>query len=427
MALTDRTIRNAKPRSSVYRIRDGNPITKGFGLAVAPAGSKTFFLSYTSPATGRRTQIKLGRYPDTSLKDAREKAKALRGQLENGADPQEAVVAERRRREELAARPTVSALFDAYITDLEMDGKRSAREVRRIFEKHIRGAIGGAIAADVTSDDILDIVAPIVQRGSPVHADNVRAYLRAAFEFGVHLPSSARWRGRAPRFGIDHNPVANTKRAVRRKPVGTRTLSFEEVRTVWTCQTAISLPSHLALKLLITTGQRVEEVLQAPWTEFDLGERLWTIPAERRKTRHQSSEPHIVPLVDLHLGLLEEIRKATDHPKWLFPHKDREQPRKADALYQAVHRYCRASGTEPFAPRDCRRTFKTLAGSIGIDLEMRNRLQGHAMTDVGSIHYDRWSYLPEKRSAMAAWCDWLKRKTRNFDQQVAATASGKAK
>jgi integrase len=131
------------------------------------------------------------------------------------------------------------------------------------------------------------------------------------------------------------------------------------------------------------------------------------MPAERRKNRHDATEPHIVPLTGFHTGLLEQVREATDHPDWLFPHKDRNQPRKADAPYQAVHRFCRTNGIEPFAPRDCRRTFKTLAGSIGIDLELRNRLQGHAKTDVGSIHYDRWGYLPEKRRAMKTWTEWL--------------------
>ncbi|MBT6987601.1 MAG: DUF4102 domain-containing protein, partial [Rhodospirillaceae bacterium] len=51
MTLTDRSLRNAKPRKSVYRLRDGNTLAKGFGVAVAPAGSKTFFLGYTSPTT----------------------------------------------------------------------------------------------------------------------------------------------------------------------------------------------------------------------------------------------------------------------------------------------------------------------------------------------------------------------------------------
>jgi integrase len=62
---------------------------------------------------------------------------------------------------------------------------------------------------------------------------------------------------------------------------------------------------------------------------------------------------------------------------------------------------------DSFSPRDLRRTFKTVAGSLGISLEMRNRLQGHAMTDVGSVHYDRYDYLTEKRAAMAAWATGL--------------------
>jgi integrase len=407
MALTDRTLRNAKPRETVYRLRDGNAVTKGFGVTVAPAGSKTFFLSYTSPANGNRTQVNLGRYPGTSLKEAREKAHAYRDSLAIGIDPKNQIKEEQKRELELAARPTVEALFDAYIADLEMDNKRSAPEVRRIFNKHIKEIIGNAIAAEVTTDNILDVLTPIVQRGSLVHADNVRAYLRAAFEFGLHAETATRWRGRIPEFALLHNPVANTKKAVRRKPVGRRALSAEEVKQVWHGD-GISLPSHLTLKLLIATGQRVEEVLQANWNEFDLAEKLWTILAERRKNRHDATEPHIVPLTDFHIDLLEQVREATKHSEWLFPHQDRKQPRKADALYQAVHRFCRSNDIEPFAPRDCRRTFKTLAGSIGIDLELRNRLQGHAMTDVGSVHYDRWGYLPEKRGAMETWCEWLK-------------------
>ena len=407
MALTDRTIRNAKPKNSVYRLRDTNALTKGFGVAVAPAGSKTFFLSYTSPTTGKRTQVNLGRYPGTSLKDAREKAHAYRDRLAVGIDPKDQIKEERTLQAELADRPTVSALFDAYIADLEMDKKRSAPEVRRIFNKHINDFIGETVAAEISTDDILDVLTPIVQRGSLVHADNVRAYLRAAFEFGLHAESTTRWRGRVSKFCLSHNPVANTRKAVRRKAVGRRALSADEVAQVWHGE-GISPPSLLAVKLLIATGQRVEEVLQANWREFDLKEKLWTIPAERRKSRHDVAEPHIGPLTDFHIELLDQVREATDHPDWLFPHKDRKQPRKADALYQAVHRFCPANDIEPFAPRDCRRTFKTLAGSIGIDLELRNRLQGHAMTDVGSVHYDRWGYLPEKINAMEQWTQWLR-------------------
>ena len=175
---------------------------------------------------------------------------------------------------------------------------------------------------------------------------------------------------------------------------------------VWSSN-GLSPSSRLALQLLLATGQRVEEVLRASWGEFDFDENLWVIPAERRKTRTTSGEPHVVPLTPLHRGLLKVIEETNQSGEWLFPHQDGQQPRNADALCQATRRFCTKNGLKPFAPRDCRRTFKTLTGSIGIDLELRNRLQGHAMTDVGSIHYDRWGYLPEKKRVMEKWSDWL--------------------
>jgi integrase len=413
MILTGKAIRSSKPRDSVYRLREVGGGVKGFGITIAPAGSKTFFLGYTAPGTRKRTQINLGRYPATSLKDARQKAYDAREALSRGIDPREQAKNQAIAQEALNNRGAVSELFDVYVRDLELDEKRSSREVRRIYDKHIGPMIGGRLVADITADDILDVVTPVVRRGSPVHADNIRAYLRAAFELGIHAKNISRWRGQIPNFDITHNPVATTRRAVKRKPVGTRSLDWEEVCAIWSAP-GLSSSSRMTLQLLISTGQRVEEILQAPWNEFDLAENVWIIPAERRKTRGSSSEPHVVPLTAFHTTLLEQVRATNEEGEWLFPHQNRKQPRNADALCQATRRFCTKNGIKPFAPRDCRRTFKTLAGSIGIDLELRNRLQGHAMTDVGSVHYDRWSYLPQKREGMARWVEALNNKVSQF-------------
>jgi hypothetical protein len=53
--------------------------------------------------------------------------------------------------------------------------------------------------------------------------------------------------------------------------------------------------------------------------------------------------------------------------------------------------------------RDLRRTWKTLAGMAGVSKEIRDRIQNHALQDVSSKSYDRWTYMPEKRAAMAKW------------------------
>lgn len=404
MHLTDRTIRDAKPRQSAYRMRDDNIVCRGFGVVIAPSGAKSFFLSYTSPEDGKRKQVALGRFPEMSLRDARLKASKVRAQVDQGKDPAF------ERRTDIAARiakrelGTLGDLLDLYAADLEQDGKRTAKEVRRITVKDVPAALLSRPAHLISRDDILDIMTPIAQRGALVHSDNVRAYLRAAFELGLHAQSMTRWRGRIKDFQITYNPVATVRKSVSRKPVGMRALSEGEVRQLW--HTDLLTPQmHLALKLILSTGQRVEEVLHASWDEFNGDITLWTIPGERRKTRNKTAEPHLVPLMKLHRGLLAEARSRSGDAMHLFPAKNISEPLRYDSLNHAVRRFIAASGMASFSPRDLRRTFKTLGGSFGVSLEMRNRLQGHALTDVGSVHYDRYDYLTEKREAMESFID----------------------
>lgn len=404
--LTDRTIRDAKPKLSVYRLRDANVVCRGFGVTIAPSGAKTFFLSYTSPEDGRRKQVSLGGFPKLSLREARMQAGKLREEVTNGEDPaikKKTAIIERIDQRSLG---TLCDLVDLYVADLETDGKRSAGEVRRIKGRDIPPTLLSRPAHLVTKDDILDILTPIAQRGAPVHSDHVRAYLRAAFELGLNAESMTRWRGRALKFGLHHNPVAAVNKTLKRKVSGNRTLSRSEIKTLWHTD-QLTPPMLLALKMLLTTGQRVEEVLHATWAEFDTSQMIWIIPGQRRKTRSKTSEPHIVPLTPFHLERLNEIKLEIAHNTYLFPTKGGAAPRRYDALTNSVRKFVQSSGIESFSPRDIRRTFKTVAGSMGISLEMRNRLQGHAMTDVGSVHYDRYGYLTEKRAAMQQWVEGL--------------------
>jgi integrase len=406
--LTDKRIRDAKPKNTVYRLRDTHSVVRGFGVTIAPSGAKSFFLAFTSPEDGKRKQVSLGRYPSIKLADARRLALEYRGRIDNGVDlarEKQQAIAHNIEQRSLG---TLGDLLDLYIADLVEDGKRTAKEVKRIKGKDIPPYLLLRPAHLVSRDDILDVLAAIAQRGAKVHSDNVRAYLRAAFELGIHAQSMTRWRGKAPKFSIGHNPVATIKRTLARKPKGQRALSEAEVRELW--NTDLLTPQmHLALKFILASGQRVEEVLHATWDEFDFEKRLWTIQGERRKTRGKTSEPHIVAVTDLHVQLLEEIRATTHDPRFLFPARSTGGPRRYDSLTKPVSVFVKQSGMPSFSARDLRRTFKTLAGSMGISLEMRNRLQGHALVDVGSVYYDRFDYLDQKRDAMEQWAAGLQK------------------
>jgi len=433
--LTSKAIEAAKPGKFVVRLRDG--AVPGFHLLITPADSRSWSLAYTSPETGKRRFYPLGSYAKDkdaatdnclTLKAARKRATEVRSLIDDeGIDPieQDKRDAERARQATIEAETgTTKQLFELYIQNLEMDGKnRSALQIRNaILEKQGErdcGRLHPMKARDVTKDDIAGIKSKIAER-APVQANRVRTYLHAAFEFGLVYMGEDRWHrkfkaGEIPDFQLTSNPVSRIKRNAKVEQPRKRYLDKDEVVRVWNALSPDNFHSELslAIKLLLSIGQRVEEVLQAPWSEFDADEMLWRIPAERRKTRNKNTVDHLVPLCDFHIKLLEELKQYTGSSVYLFPHKDGDRPRGADALSQAVYRFCRPGpeskreAFEPFVPKDCRRTFKTLAGSIGISLEMRNRLQGHAFQDVGSTHYDQWDYLDDKRDAMNKYCHWL--------------------
>ena len=141
---------------------------------------------------------------------------------------------------------------------MEIDGKRSTKEGRRIFHEHISENFGGTVASEGTNVDILDVLTPIARREFPtVHTDNVKAYLRAAFEVRVHAGATTRWSGRKWNFLGSQNPVPNTKKVTKRQPVDRRVLWAEEVSLVLRGE-EIWTPSHLALELLIPRSQHVE-------------------------------------------------------------------------------------------------------------------------------------------------------------------------
>jgi len=425
ISLTDRSIKNAKPTKNTIRIRDNSsdPSLKGFALQILPSGLKTFVLGYTSPTTGKRKFLKLGTYPGFSLKEGRESARQARALIDKDIDPIEQLQQqkdEKLKLQELADQQgTVNQLFEFYIKDLVIDEKRSASQVQYIFTRDIQSTIGSLKTSEVTSDHISEIIAIIENRGAPTLANRTRSYLRAAFVFGKECKKSPRWKRNStlPTFNIGTNPVIETTKAKGENRVGNNFLSKHDVHKLWPSIGVIAMSKDLALaiKLILATGQRVEEVLGATWSEFDTEDLLWTIPANRRKNRAKnlSKEPHLVPLTPFHNQLLVELKLYSGKSKFLFPHQDGKRPKTSDALSQAVSRFCTPQGTssrEPFtkfSPRDLRRTWKTLAGSLGINLETRNKIQGHALQDVGSIHYDRYDYMKEKREGMSTWTTWL--------------------
>ena len=412
-------LKSLKPQKSPYRVYEKSS-RSGFGIQVSTQGSKTFFYAYTINKKARF--IKLGlfaHHTNQTIGCIRLKEAGLLWQKwyrvrHEGHDPQmirdneiEAVREKYKQsqvlKQERLQQGTYQQLLDAYINWLKANNKRSAANVAQVINANAYTIIEPSTKAkDITPQDINATLAVMEQRGSHTSSNRLRSYLLTAFKKGIALHRSGRQIHIVIEFGLESNPVADVPKSEIKENVGERFLSEHEIRILWEelPKTKISPQIIAVLKLMIITGQRVEEVLGMNHNDIDIKAQCW----ELHKTK--SNRPHIVPLaamaIEMIIDELHPCRKG-----FLFTSSITAKLIRADSLPQACQRFCQQTGFTKFSPRDLRRTWKTLTGKAGISKFDRDRYQNHLGNDVSSRHYDRYDYLAEKRQVAKVWNAYL--------------------
>jgi integrase len=338
---------------------------------------------------GRRTKAKIGDYPSMPLVQARE---VFRRDFAN--------LIQKGRSVKLAddTRPgTIADLFDGYVEHLKSNGKMSWVEVYERLNTIVELLGRNRLAREIEPDDITEVLRPIYQRGKRSMADHVRSYIHTAFNWA--LKSEHDYRRTSPRrFRLAYNPAAGIP--TEPKVVGTRWLDEDEFVQLYRwleCPSShVHPPYTRAVRIIMLTGQRVEEIARLHEDQWDRKEKIidWS------KTKN--GNPHAIPVPALTAELIDSM--IPNKHGWFFPAaKDPSKPVSAATLYSFMWRQ-RESGVIPIVTnRDLRRTWKTLAGKAGVPKEIRDRIQNHAFHDVSSKSYDRWTYMPEKRVGMEQW------------------------
>jgi len=416
--LTDTQLKKLKGKKYPYRVYDKTVGDPGFGVQVTPSGYINFFLAYQ--VDGKERFMNLGSYSDWTLAEARQRSRDARKLLDKNEDPQEIRDAKKLAKAEKKlyqkSRGTVDTLFDCYSNWLEDQGKRSVNQVKRFKKAYISPVIGDLHVADLEPDDIRAVLRPIIKRKKMVLANRVRAYLVAALNFAIGWKDKPNYTAKI-RFDITMNPAQVVEKPLKSEPPGERVLTEREIKTLWK-KWEDGFPGEVLRLILASGGQRVEEVLRAEWSEFDFKKNLWSIPTSRTK----SGRWHVVPMTSLMVEELNVLKARREQEveedeveggisAFLFPGRGETGPIRTDSLGQAIRRFCddKEYKGEAYTARDLRRTVKTHMGWLRVSKEDRDRLQGHAMSDVSSKHYDRYDYLAEKREAIEIWEEFMKR------------------
>lgn len=456
MRFTTQSIRSLRAKAREYLIFEDRGIPRGGHLAlrVRPGTDgprKEFFFVYR--VGGRRRKLSLGTFGGqhqgaVSLQEARKRYAEFSEQLRSGQDPlaaraadQAAAEAERRER---ASQGSVEELADAYLRHLDARRARSAANIRYALAADVYPVIGKTTRArDVGPEHVRQVLRRLVARGSRAQANRVRGYLQTIFAYGLKHDQSVERPDDSPvLFGLERNPARDVPNVERRGETGVRDveLSADQLRRLWQAiearevgtlpdaaygrkrapkrageprQVRLDPSIGACLQLLIATGgQRVEVAAGARLSEFNLQDRLWTVPHERRKNRLHSRGPHVIPLNETAVAVVKAQLARGGGSEYLFPAvrgSKRAPHLSIDVIYRGLKRWCTGiKFPAEFAPRDLRQTWMSRAGEIGLSKEIRDRVQDRPPTDVGAKHYDRYDYLDQMREALEAWDERLR-------------------
>jgi integrase len=372
--LTDRAVKSLPAPNTGNRIYYDD-LVRGFGIRVTKAGARSFVLDYRRRNDRLQRRITVGQFPDWNTAGAREEAKRLKREIDGGADPVGAY-------REARAAATVADLCDRFERDYIPRKRPSTQQCyRRQIAADIRPALGRMKVAAVSIADV-DAWHRKISTRAPIHANRALAALSRMFTLAI------RWGLRAdnPCRSVERNPESKRRRY----------LSAAELTRLTKALDAYSdRQSADIIRLLLLTGARRGEALQARWSDIDLKAGVWSKPGATTKQRTE----HQVPLNEAARHLLLDLRqRAPAQSEWLFPAANGDHRRTVQKAWAALCRRAKISGVRL---HDIRHTYASILASAGLSLPVIGALLGHT-TPVTTARYSHLFHDPLRQATERA-------------------------
>lgn len=341
--LTKAVVDTARPGQTI-----SDSEVRGFRLVVSRNGTRRFVASYR--IKGRSSMKALGTYPTFTVQEAREAAREVLRKVRGGVDPHEEERAAKEADEAARNAPTVRDLATAYLDDYA-----PSQALRAATVKHARqlstlaiAAMGAKKVEAVTITDIRKLhgetrAAGIESGNKGVYqANRLLALLSKMFAIAIErgwrtdnpckgvrkFPEEPRWQN------LSEGQVKRLLRACEDYAFGLRPVSPQDAPEIVTQKTtplplaernATDREAADAIRLLLFTGARKQEVLKADWSQFDLERGLWEKPSTHTKTKRL----HRLELEGPALETLRGMADRKSHSIYLFPGSTEKRRRSA--------------------------------------------------------------------------------------------------
>jgi len=369
LKLNEKTVREAENLGRDYQIFDTD--VRGFSITIYPSGNRAFTLDYR--IAGRQRRMVIGRWPEWNTVAARERAKELRRDIDEGIDPLSL-------RETSRAAPRINDLIARYLAEHTPHlAARNAADQHTIMHKLVAPDWGKKLVTEITKADVEKLLTKIAAgrarpskakpnnrarklqgpKPTPVRANRVGEVLRKMFTLAIG------WGMRTD------NPASGFRRRIENERE--RFLTPEEIgRLAKALDAAKDQRAAGIIRLCMLTGARSGEVRQARFEQFNLDLGCWSKPAATTKQR----KIHRIPISgDVAAIVRQRALLVPCGNPWLFPGDTPGQPVKE------IRRFWIGIQTEAKLPdvriHDLRHTFASLLVSGGASLEMIGKLLGH--------------------------------------------------
>ncbi|MDA9554096.1 tyrosine-type recombinase/integrase [Emcibacteraceae bacterium] len=366
------------------------------GLRLIPGkikGQGKWELRFKSPVSSKRRDMGLGVYPDVSLIDARELASEARRLMREGKDP----IDERKAAKSAIKRETFKGAAEAAYESRKAgfsNAKHSAQWIQTI-RTYALPKLGDKKVEELRASDFADMLRPIWME-KPETASRVKQRCDKVMEWCI------------ARDLIAANPVKSVGSLLPKQP-GKRERVTRHPSMPWqdvpkfvtdTLQAGGNSRSKVMLEFLILTATRSGEVREMEWSEIDIDEALWTIPAKRMRARVE----HRVPLSDRAIAILQNQKIKAEHQTLVFPSVRgkvltdmvltkllRDKQVKSDVK----DRVATAHGF--------RSSFRNWASENGYSQVIAERALAHTIKNSVEWSYHRTDLLDQRRIAMDNW------------------------
>lgn len=334
--------------------------------------------------SGKRREMGLGRWPDVSIAEARERAAAARKQVRDGFDPIGDRAKQRLAPGAITLTEAVKGCFEARRGELKSEGI-SGRWMSAL-NLHVLPRLGMLPVEDIDQHHLKATFEPIWQE-KPEAArkalNRINLTLKHAAALGLNVDLQATMKAQAllgkQRHKATHIPA----------------LAYADAPKFYAWLCTIDHTAALALRFLMLTVARTSEVRLTTFDEIK-GD-IWTLSPERTK----SGREHRVPLTKEALRVIETAR-GTSPNEFLFPAL-REKP----ISDMAMSAFMKREGYDA-RPHGFRATFRTwVEEQTDTPYEVKEAALGH-MVDSGVVGaYQRSDRLEKRRALMDLWASWV--------------------